>query len=234
MFDIYKKHIEEKLSFVYGPRRLEKKKQQRRMILCAFPVVFSFVAVLMYQAGSSFAFCLGYYIFFNAFGWGLYDFQIMKKAKDRKVKMRLELAAILDRMAVLLDAGVTLWNSVVLVCEDSDSGGAFEEELKLTVGRFSGSSGYYFAPEAAFEEMAVRCADATVSTFVSLVVQNSRKGTEELAELLRIHAVNARNERRVLAKQLAEEASTLMLLPSVMVLAAIMVLAATPAVIQFI
>lgn len=226
--------MEEKMSFVYGPQRLEQKKKQRRRLLFALPVVFFIVAVLMYRSGSSLFFCIMYYIFFNAFGWGLYDFQIMKKAKDRKVKMRLELAAILDRMAVLLDAGVTLWNSVVLVCEDSGSGGAFEEELKLTVGRFSGSSGYYFAPEAAFEEMAARCADATVSTFVSLVVQNSRKGTEELAELLRIQAVNARNERRMLAKQLAEEASTLMILPSVMVLAAIMVLAATPAIIQFI
>jgi hypothetical protein len=82
--------------------------------------------------------------------------------------------------------------------------------------------------------MAVKCSDSTVSTFVSLIVQNSRKGTDELAELLRIQAVNARSERRMLAKQLAEEASTLMLLPSVLVLIAIMALAVAPAIIKLI
>ena len=55
-----------------------------------------------------------------------------------------------------------------------------------------------------------------------------------MAELLRIQAVNARSERRMLAKQLAEEASTLMLLPSVLVLIAIMALAVAPAIIKLI
>lgn len=148
--------------------------------------------------------------------------------------MRLELAEILERMAVLLDAGVTLWNATVIVSDGSGATGAFEEELRCAVRRFQGDSGYYYDPEAAFEEMAVKCSDSTVSTFVSLIVQNSRKGTDELAELLRIQAVNARSERRMLAKQLAEEASTLMLLPSVLVLIAIMALAVAPAIIKLI
>jgi len=81
--------------------------------------------------------------------------------------------------------------------------------------------------------MASRCKDATVSTFVSLVVQNSRKGTAELADLLRLQAVNARNERRMVAKQLSDEAATLMLIPSALILAAVLVIVAAPAVIRF-
>ena len=81
--------------------------------------------------------------------------------------------------------------------------------------------------------MAARCGDASVSTFVSLVLQNSRKGSTELASLLRLQAVNQRTERKALAKQMADEASTLMLIPSAMILAAILVLTAAPAVIGF-
>ena len=84
------------------------------------------------------------------------------------------------------------------------------------------------------DDLAKRCGDSQVSTFVSLLVQNSKKGAGELASILRLHAVNQREERRAIAKQMADEASTLMVIPSVMVLAAIMILTAAPAVIRFI
>ena len=162
----------------------------------------------------------------------LYDGLIFKKAKDLCLQMRFELSDLLERIALLLDAGVTLWNAVIIVSECSGEG-VLLRELRQTVHQFSGINGYYYEPEAAFEELARRCADPSVSTFVSLIVQNARKGTSELAELLRMQSVHARSERRMLAGRIAEEASTLMLIPSALVLAAVLVLVAAPAVIQF-
>ncbi len=233
MLERYNNHIKDLLVFMHGTEDgvAEQKKRRRIFITAPIPTICLLVFALiqggniMTGVSACIGILLGLYI--------MYDAMIFKAAKNRRLQMRLELSAVLDRIAVLLDAGVTLWNAVVIVSQNCTKEGAFENELRKTVNSFCGREGYYFEPEVAFEEMASRCGDATVSTFVSMIVQNSRKGTEELAELLRIQAINARNERRVIAKQLSDEASTLMLIPSALVLVAVLVLVAAPAVIQF-
>lgn len=154
-------------------------------------------------------------------------------AKKKKRTMRFELSEITERIAILLEAGVPLWNSFVLLTENSEKTRPLECELKRCVNEYITETGYFYEPEAALGNMAERINDSTISTFVSLIVQNSRKGSGELVPILRMQAVNQRTERRAIAKQLADEASTLMVLPSVIVLAAIMVLVAAPAIISF-
>ncbi len=229
----YNRLIFKKMIFIYGHEKAILMQKQRKALFFAAPLFTAVISIAMFLSGKTIILCVFAFLGLAAGFYILYDGNIMKKAKHRCLQMRLELSELLDRLAVLLDAGVTLWNSIVIVSENSVSGGAFEAELKKTVNAFYSQDGYYFDPESAFEEMALRCDDATVSTFVSLIVQNSRKGTSELAELLRIQAVNSRNERRMLAKQLSDEASTLMLIPSALILASILILVAAPAVIQF-
>lgn len=233
LIDRYKKTVEEKIFFVCGEEKAASvmKKRRRTVIIVSVSVAVCFV--IMFLSGRKATSCLLYSVCFELSFFILRDVRLFKQAKNRCLHMRFELSEILDRLAVLLDAGVTLWNAVSIVSEREISGGAFEEELKRTVNGFMSADGYFFEPESAFEELSARCNDAAVSTFVSLIVQNSRKGTGELAELLRIQAVNARNERRLLAKQLSDEASTLMLIPSALILAAVLVIVAAPAVIQF-
>ena len=236
MIKRYLGYIYEQTRFVLGEKQAERYIKKRSRGFFAVPVGILLIFILCAWQKNDSRILLAYPVVAVFITYYIFDYRIIKKAKDRRRQMRLELAEILERMAVLLDAGVTLWNAAVIVSDGNGDGsvGAFEEELRCAVRRFQGDSGYYYDPEAAFEEMAVKCSDSTVSTFVSLIVQNSRKGTDELAELLRIQAVNARSERRMLAKQLAEEASTLMLLPSVLVLIAIMALAVAPAIIKLI
>jgi pilus assembly protein TadC len=236
MIKRYVGYIYEQARFVLGEQQAGKYIKKRNIGLFAVPVGILLIFILCAWKKNDSRILLAYPVVTIFITYYIFDYRIVKRAKDRRRQMRLELAEILERMAVLLDAGVTLWNAAVIVSDGNGNGssGAFEEELRCAVRRFQGDSGYYYDPEAAFEEMAVKCSDSTVSTFVSLIVQNSRKGTDELAELLRIQAVNARSERRMLAKQLAEEASTLMLLPSVLVLIAIMALAVAPAIIKLI
>lgn len=234
MLKRYEGYISGQVEFVLGEQQVGKYMKKRNIGLFAVPLGVLIIFILFAWQRNDGRIFLAYPVAAVFITYYIFDYRIIKKAKDRRRQMRLELAEILERMAVLLDAGVTLWNATVIVSDGSGATGAFEEELRCAVRRFQGDSGYYYDPEAAFEEMAVKCSDSTVSTFVSLIVQNSRKGTDELAELLRIQAVNARSERRMLAKQLAEEASTLMLLPSVLVLIAIMALAVAPAIIKLI
>lgn len=228
----YNRWIRDKIFFLYGNERAPAFCKRRRMLFLLAP----FLAVLFFFGllfcGNSPGLSAGCALCFGAGLCGLRDGAVIKKAKDRCLQMRFELSDLLERIALLLDAGVTLWNAIVIVSENGGEG-ALVREIRQTVQQFSSTDGYYYEPEAAFEELARRCADPSVSTFVSLIVQNARKGTEELAELLRIQAIHARNERKMLAKQVSDEAATLMLIPSAIVLAAVLVLTAAPAVIQF-
>lgn len=165
---------------------------------------------------------------------GFSEYSSYDGRKKMKRTMRFELSEITERIAILLEAGVPIWNAFVILAETAEDRRPLEKEIKDTVYSFVNESGYYYEPESALSNMADRVNDSTISTFVSLIVQNSRKGSGELVSLLRMQAVNQRTERRAIAKQLADEASTLMVIPSAIVLAAIMVLVAAPAIIELI
>lgn len=231
MFSRYGKSIRENLVFICGEERGAVRYKQRRFLFLSLPAAAVLLFAVLFLLGNGPVFSALYSAGIGLGAAAVCDGAIYKKAKDRRIQMRFALSGVLERIALLLDAGVTLWNAIVIVAE-SGGDGALIGEIRLAVQQFSGVNGYYYEPEAAFEEMARRCTDPSVGAFVSLIVQNARKGTSELAELLRMQAVYARSERRMLAKQMSEEASTLMLLPSVMVLAAVLVLAAAPAIIQ--
>ncbi len=231
----YNRSVKDKITFLYGEgseRTLRKINGRRMLFVAALPLMIA-TAVLALMMGQNLlnSVLAGVLLIMSAVAF--FEYRIFDKAKKKRRKMRFELSDITERAAILLEAGVPLWNAFAILAENADEAKPLELELKRTVASFVTESGYYYEPERAFQEMAGRCGDSAVSTFVSLVIQNSRKGGGELASLLRLQAVNQRTERRAIAKQLADEASTLMVIPSVMVLAAIMAIVAAPAVIQF-
>lgn len=228
----YNESMNRKLKFIYG-EAFEKKKKERKTLFRMLPVF----GALTFATGMVFGLSLG-----EAAGLGagvpviltvMSEHGINDKAKKKTRKLRLGLADLLERLAVLVDAGVPIWSAIVTVSGYmKERDGALGDELRHTVSDFATQSGYYYEPETAMENLAKRCGDAQVSTFVSLVIQNSRKGADELAPLLRMHAANQREERKAISKQMADEASTLMVIPSVMVLIAVLVLTAAPAMIR--
>ena len=229
----YNSGVLAKMKFLYGNRFEKKKAERKRLLIIMFPAAVCIAAVAFFAGLKSVeivALSLG--IPFGIIGFS--EYSVFDKAKKKQRKLRLGLADLAERLAVLLDAGVNVWSALVDVSSMmKEQDGALGDELRMAVNDYCGANGYYYSPEEALENMAARCGDASVSTFVSLVLQNSRKGSTELASLLRLQAVNQRTERKALAKQMADEASTLMLIPSTMILAAILVLTAAPAVIGF-
>ena len=228
----YKKQTEGKYRFVYGQdfgTMLKKRKKRLLLAGAMFLPELGLSIIFGLSAGEGLAFALlttGIMIFTA-------EWEITEKAKRKKRRLRLMLAEVLERIAVLTDAGVPLWTAIVSVGENMEDDGALGSELRHTINSFRGENGYFYAPERAFEDMAERCRDSSVSAFVSLILQNSRKGEDELAVILRVQAANHRNERKNIAKQMADEATTLMLVPQVMILAAILVFVGAPAIIGY-
>jgi len=162
------------------------------------------------------------------------DFITVQNVKRKKERLKFGLADFMDRTAVLLDSGMPLWSAVTAVAYNSDREDPFADEMLTAVQSFSGEKGYIYRPEECMERLADRCSTLMVSSFVSVVVQNSRKGSDELASIFKTQAVSYRNEQRNMAKKRAEEASALMLFPTAIVFAAILAMVATPAIITVI
>ena len=96
-------------------------------------------------------------------------------------------------------------------------------ELALRVGEFS-----VFNDK--LEELAEVRKSPVLSNFCITVIQNMRKGSGELGEIFTAQAQMYRNERRRIAGKMADEAATLLIIPSALVLVALIVLLLAPAV----
>ena len=87
-------------------------------------------------------------------------------------------------------------------------------------------------PETLLEQFALELKMPEVTAVVGAIVQNSRKGEQELAEILRMQSRICRQERREIAEALGNRASNLMLIPSGMVFIAILMMLIAPAIMQ--
>ena len=153
-----------------------------------------------------------------------------KKKKKKELKLyEIDMADYLISVSLLLSSGVTLWDALRRGLIGAD----LKKPLYRDLARlFEGlDSGRYESPVEAFEEFAAACGSPAVSTLTAVIVQNYRKGSGEIAQLFGELSITSRNNRKYICMKLADEASTLLLIPSTMVLIAIVALLLTPAVV---
>lgn len=219
-----------KYSFVYGESGFRKKFFLHQMIKIFFIsalIVVGSILLLLERLGETSVVALFILILVFAF---LPDFLVLQAMKKKKESIGFGLADFMDRMAILLDSGIPLWLALSETARSSDPKEPFSSEMMVAVQSFSGKNGYFYRPEEAMEMFGQRCSILVVSSFVSLVVQNSRKGSDELSSIFKAQSASYRTEQRNMAKKRAEEASTLMLFPTAIVFIAILAMVATPAI----
>ncbi len=166
----------------------------------------------------------------SAVGWFFPRLADKKNAYRVKRSYELDLPDFMDTTAMLLDTGMPLWKTIETAASLRTKETPLYIQFNLTFSELH--RGIVKEPIQALERMSMRCGAPAVSGFVSVVIQNYRKGNGELAELFYSRAMIYRNERRNIARRMAEEASTLLLLPSAILLIAMILLMAAPAVIQ--
>lgn len=85
----------------------------------------------------------------------------------------------------------------------------------------------------AYEEFGHRCGTREYLKLASLLQTNLKRGTKRLRELLYQESYDAFEQRKNLAKQKGEEATTRLLIPMIMMLLVVMVIIMFPAVMSF-
>jgi tight adherence protein C len=156
----------------------------------------------------------------------LTDKDVKKRLEKKKTLLKLDFPDFVNRLALLINAGMTMegaWKKIVLESRKPDSP-LYRELLHVIKDIESGKPEFQ-----AYEAFAKRCAVPEITRFVSVIVQNLRKGGAQLVSILRICAGECWHMRKNAARKMGEEASTKMLLPIMLIFIAIVFIAATPA-----
>ena len=156
-----------------------------------------------------------------------------EEEKRRKEKLQSEYPELLSKLTILLGAGMTLfsaWNKIATNYSNKRKNNTIPihplyEEMLITCHEIESGVG----EARAYERFGERCGLHRYRKFCSLLVQNLRKGTRGLVQLLEQEVSDAFEERKNLAKKSGEEAGTKMLFPMMMMFGIIIVIIMVPA-----
>jgi tight adherence protein C len=154
------------------------------------------------------------------------DRDLMEKVKKRRQSIQLDFPDFVNKLTLLVNAGMTIsraWEKAV-----SDTCKQTPLYIELGAAILDIKSG---VPEyKAFEEFAQRCHVPVITRFVSVALQNIRKGNDELVPVFRLFASECWEMRKSTARKFGEEASTKLLFPMMLMLTAILLIVGMPAV----
>lgn len=160
-----------------------------------------------------------------------------QKEELRKKEMQRDYPDVLDKLVLFLQAGFSIRKAMEKLAIDYQRNrqkyhmkerAAYEEIVK-TCREMEG--GVYEAD--AYERMGKRCKISQYKILSVLLIQNLRKGNQNILELLEREAASAGEERKREARVRGEEASVKLLLPMIMQLMVVLVILMVPAFLSF-
>ncbi len=152
--------------------------------------------------------------------------EVVQQVKKRQLLLKLDFTEFLNKLILLLNAGMNLPRAWQKITNESRSQRPLYEELRFTMAEISGGK----AEAEAYEDFANRCRTPEIFKFTTLVLQNMKKGSGEMAGMLRLLSNECWIMRKNTAKLLGEEASTKLLLPMMVMFFAIILIVMTPAI----
>ncbi len=153
-----------------------------------------------------------------------------KELENRRQQMRLDYPEIVNKLTLLLGAGMTAKRAWKKIAEDYAGKNQKEkryayEEMRYTCHEMDSG----VMESESYERFGRRCNLQEYLRLGALLSQNLRKGTKGLGDLLRLETVQAFEERKARARRLGEEAGTKLLIPMFLMLAVVLVIVIVPA-----
>lgn len=162
-----------------------------------------------------------------------YDKDLYEKVDKRNRQMLLDYPEVINKITLLLGAGMPLANAWHKIVEDYKEKEASKryiyEEMIITSNELM--LGKSEIP--AYESFGRRVKLLPYLRLASLLAQNIKKGSEDLLNILEIEAVNSFAERKELAKRIGEKAGTKLLFPMMLMLLIVLVIVIVPALLSF-
>lgn len=165
--------------------------------------------------------------------WIFYDKDLESKRKKHDEQMMMDYPDLVNKFTLLLGAGMTVggaWEKIACEYIQKKEKGkiktryAYEEWCMTWYEMQNGVT-----ESSALEQFGKRIQLLPYLKFSSLLSQNLKKGSKGLLELLEYEALDAFEDRKQMTKRLAEQASTKLLAPMMVMLGLVMVIIMVPA-----
>jgi Flp pilus assembly protein TadB len=151
--------------------------------------------------------------------------ELEDKHRQRNREIKLDFPEFLSKLSLLLGAGLNIPRAWQRIAQSSRPDRILDKAINQTAIDIANGMPL---PDA-MEGFSSRLNMPEVSKFCSIIIQNLRRGDEELLIALRGLAQESWEGRKAVANKLAQEASTKLLLPMVLMLFAIMAVVMLPA-----
>ena len=158
-------------------------------------------------------------------GWASFK-DVKKKVEERHTKISMELPELTNQILILSGAGLTLKGALIKIAKEMPAEGPLYVALQKAVDRMSLGA----TDEQALDGLVSSCNTIEVRRFVSVLLQNMHRGGTDVLIALSEIGKELWAERRATAQRIAEETSTKLLFPMVLMLLAVIILVAVPAV----
>lgn len=151
---------------------------------------------------------------------------ITQKVNDRHSMISLELPELTNQILILSGAGLTIKAALKKIADEMPTTGPLYTALKKAVEKMNLGK----TDEEALDEITVTCNIPEVRRFVSVILMNIDRGGSEVLMALNEIGKELWDARRATAQRIAEETSTKLLFPMMLMLLAVILLVAAPAV----
>lgn len=158
--------------------------------------------------------------------YGMYD-EIKKKAEKRIKSIRRQFPNIASKLALLVTSGMVMDRAWKLTAYSSD------KELYLEMQKTSKELDNLIPPKVAYGEFINRCNSKETTSLASAILQNMSKGNAEIGRFLNKIAQDAWIERRHMAKRDSENATSQLMIPTLILFISIMMMILVPIAMNF-
>lgn len=228
-FNTYERNLSIKLSELYGVRNVKHRLKLHYVRKITYLIVslltVTLLGVLTEKPDA------GYFIFASVVLFTVFyatDRELDEKIKKRNFYIQYDFPDFLNKLVLLINAGMTVPRAWEKIVKDRKNMTPLYEELNITYLEIQNGK-----PEMeALEDFARRCRVKEITKFITLIMQNLRKGNGELIPLLKLQSDECWELRKSMAKRLGEEASTKLVLPLMIMFVGILVIVILPAVLQ--
>lgn len=149
--------------------------------------------------------------------------------KKRSKAIRYDFPEFLTKLVLLVNAGLTLERAWWTILKDvKGEPTILIKELTKTYNDMSSN----IPKSKCLNDLSKRCKTPEVSKFTSIVLQNISRGSDSMVFMLQQLSDECWEERKQMAKQKGEEASTKLLFPMMLMLVAVFLVVLVPAMMQ--
>lgn len=157
--------------------------------------------------------------------WATFS-DVKKKVDRRHAQVAIDLPDLTNQIIILSGAGLTLRAALLKIATEMPA----ETPLYQMLAKVAEKMEHGASDEEALDLLTTQCNMPEMRRFVSVILQNMHRGGSDVLTALREIGKELWSARKAAAQRVAEETSTKLLFPMMLMLIAVILLVAAPAV----